>query len=183
MIVLAMSVKYEELSDERLMEAYQEGHYEAFEELYRRYSKRIYGFISKKNTRTENIDELFQTVFQKLHTNRFRYDSKYPFSAWIFTICRNAIIDFYRKQGRRKEVTTKDYEDLLSKTAPETAPESPPLAELDKLPTAQQEAIELRYYQDLPFEEIAKRLKTSPANVRQLISRGIRRLKGLMEKS
>lgn len=38
-------------------------------------------------------------------------------------------------------------------------------------------ALEMRYTEDLDFDEIAKKLQTSPANIRQLISRAIRKLR------
>lgn len=48
---------------------------------------------------------------------------------------------------------------------------------LATLSDSQKQAIEFRFQDDLSFEQIAERLQTSPANVRQLVSRGLRRLK------
>jgi RNA polymerase sigma factor (sigma-70 family) len=46
----------------------------------------------------------------------------------------------------------------------------------------QQKAIELRYAQDLSFQEIAKKLETSPSNVRQLVSRAVKQLKAVVSR-
>ena len=172
-----------EQTDEQLMEAYQQGVPQAFEELFHRYSPRLYGFLRKRSSNTQTIEDVFQRTFQKLHANRSRYDITLPFSAWIFTICRNALFDELRKQQRTQEAPAENYERLLSKipTHKTGTIEKPDL--LEDLSSAQKEAIELRYYEDLPFEEIALRLGTSPANARQLVSRGIRKLKSLMGSS
>jgi DNA-directed RNA polymerase specialized sigma subunit len=60
-------------------------------------------------------------------------------------------------------------------------PLSTPALSLEVLPQFQKEAIELRYQKDLSFSEIAKHLETSPSNVRQLISRGIKKLKQIKD--
>ena len=48
---------------------------------------------------------------------------------------------------------------------------------LDHLPANQKEAVSLRVYDEATFDEIASRLSTSPENARQLVSRGLKRLK------
>ncbi len=60
--------------------------------------------------------------------------------------------------------------------------ESVSLPTLASLPEMQQKAIELRYAQDLSFQEIAKKLETSPSNVRQLVSRAVKQLKAVVSR-
>ena len=50
------------------------------------------------------------------------------------------------------------------------------------LPSQQKLAVEMRYIDDKTFEQIAERLKVSPTNARQIISRGVKRLRELVSK-
>ena len=53
---------------------------------------------------------------------------------------------------------------------------------IQKLPDSQKVALQMRYVDDKTFEEISEKLNTSSENVRQIISRGIKRLKDLISK-
>ena len=92
--------KIECLSDEELMSRYKFGEYPAFEELYRRHSGRVYGFILKRVKSRERAEELFQESFLRLHRNRSRYNDSLPFLPWLFTIARSAMIDGVRVDAR-----------------------------------------------------------------------------------
>jgi RNA polymerase sigma factor (sigma-70 family) len=158
-------------TDEELMVAYAQGNENAFWELYGRYSGRVYGFLFARARNRTAVDDLFQTAFLKLHQSRHRYDPAFAFAPWIFTIVRNVWIDHLRRTAARRE-------DELSGELPAPAPaEQPTLPELKHLDERQREALKMRYGEDLSFDEISKRLKTSPANVRQIVSRGLKRLR------
>jgi RNA polymerase sigma factor (sigma-70 family) len=170
----------EKCTDEELMQEYQQCNEKAFEVLYQRHSGKVYGFLKKKLKDEAFVDDVFQATFLKLHHARSHYDPNFPFLPWLFTVCRSVLVDSIRKRERISE----DLNEVAIENAvanEEVAPE--PLPDLGALPASQRQAIALRYEQDLSFEEIAKRLETSPANVRQMISRGIRRLKNLMDGS
>lgn|GEM_PF-6820411 len=57
------------------------------------------------------------------------------------------------------------------------APEKTELPSLDHLPAGQRAALEFRYFDELTFAEIAKRLDQSEAGARQLVSRAVRALR------
>jgi RNA polymerase sigma-70 factor, ECF subfamily len=158
-------------TDEDLMRAYQEGDLTAFNSLYRRYSGKVYGFLVRRLPDRETAGDLFQASFLKLHEARHRYDPAYPFAPWLFTIARNLLTDHYRKRGTAAEVP-------LAGDEPAAERSNVDLPSLSSLNETQREAIRLRYGEDLRFDEIARKLETSPANVRQLVSRGIRKLRG-----
>lgn len=144
----------------------------AFERLYQRHAGKVFGYLLRRLSDRNVAKDLFQTAFLKLHKARRRYDSTYPFLPWLFTITRRALIDHYRKQGAEPKSV---------EISPEiAAAESPPvsLPSLVGLTGDQREAIRLRFGNDLPFDEIAQKLKTSPVNVRQILSRAVRKLRG-----
>jgi RNA polymerase sigma factor (sigma-70 family) len=89
-------------------------------------------------------------------------------------VARSVLIDAQRKSSRMKEDLNPD---LVERAAAPQETEIRPLPETGSLPSHQKEALELRYLKGLSFEEIAGRLETSPANVRQLVSRAVRQLR------
>lgn len=163
----------------QLMLRYQEGDYEAFDCLYEIYKSRVYGYIMKKVKNRIEADEIFQTVFLKLHQFRSKYDGKFPFDPWLFTILRNSLMDHQRKKGRSSAEITLD---CVEENSPElqvgSSSHSEPLVPNGvDLTTTQKKAVELRYGEDFSFEEIAAVLETTPSNVRQLISRALRKMR------
>lgn len=164
-------------SDEELMIAYQLGKADAFEELYQRYSGRVLGYLRRKASSEALAKDLFQATFLKVHRYRSRYNASLPFAPWLFTICRNELLDSLKKSSVKNETLMAEVEEPLPSMTTSDLD-----VDLSSLPEAQRRALEFRYSQDFSFEEIAASLKTSPANARQLVSRAIRSLRGLYGK-
>lgn len=157
------------MTDERLMELYSlEDNPEAFSKLYGKYSPIVYGHLSKKLFNRTNVDEIFQDVFVKLHQSRHKYNAKFPFSAWLFTIVRSCMFDYFRKI-RSTEVIKDNYETFLKETSIEVNKN-----DLDDL----EDILHKRFIEEWTFEEIANELKISEAGARQRISRALRQLRG-----
>lgn len=167
-------------TDEELMILYQNGHSEAFEVLYQRYAARVYGFFRSKLEDTGLVEDAHQAAFMKLHQARDQYDPSFPFCPWLFTVCRNALFDLLRSRQRLNRREALDPEALENVPAPEAEEAGSSLQELEMLPTGQREVLEMRYLEDLSFDEMAHRLETTPINVRQKVSRAIRNLKDLI---
>lgn len=164
----------ESSSDEELMQAYQNGADGAFDLLFKRYSSRVYGFLMNHLKNRAQADDVFQATFLKLHQARKHYDPSFPFAPWLFTVCKSVLTDHTRKMIRTREDAN---ENFVSRAAdPKTLGVDRGIS-LDSLPLNQRAAIELRYHDELQFEEIAARLETSPQNVRKLVSRGIEKLR------
>jgi RNA polymerase sigma factor (sigma-70 family) len=166
-------------TDEELMQAYQNGVDGAFDLLFKRHSSRVYGFLMNRLKNRAQADDVFQAAFLKLHQARRHYDPSFPFAPWLFTVCKSVLTDSARKSSRSREVSNDDW---VSNAVDERTFEKPAKIDLAGLSANQTAAIELRYYDDLKFEEIAERLQTSPSNVRKLVSRGIETLKTLNAK-
>lgn len=166
------------LTDEELMTMYQASDYLAFEALYQRHAGRIFGYLSQK-VNSETAQELLQDAFSRLHKSREKYNSQYPFLPWIFTIVRNLLRDYYKKAETQTILQSIDIN-----TTPPTAERDMTLDQLQgienilaDLPQNQQRALRLRYQQNWTFEKIAQELETSPQNIRQLISRGLKKIR------
>jgi RNA polymerase sigma factor (sigma-70 family) len=163
------------LTDEDLMALYQNGNDKAFAVLYKRHSGRVFDFLRRRTT-PQNARELLQETFLKLHRSRHQYSAQYPFLPWLFAITRNALVDVSRLNESKiaknsvTEITIRA-PTIDSVVLPDLQPA------LAHLPESQRRAIELRYLQDWSFEKIAADMNTSPTNVRQLVSRGLKMLR------
>lgn len=162
----------ENQTDEELMLAYQYGDEVAFTILYRRHSARIYGYLVKKLGDRRKADDVFQNAFLKLHRSRSQYKPEFPFLAWVFTICKSTLTDYLRAQNRRPEILIGQIPDAMAE-----GPVSIEIAAMDTLSDQQKLMVEMRFKDDMSFEDIAKRINKSPTNVRQLVSRAIRKLR------
>ena len=151
---------------------YQNGNEEAFKLLYKRSSRKVYGFLLKRLKNNETANDIFQSTFLKLHRGRHLYNPKFPFLPWLYTICKNEMNDYFRKKMNHHEI--------FNELAIENAVAAPAfeLPDFSILPQSQKLALEMRYFDNLSFEEISKKLNTTSSNARQLISRAIRRIKG-----
>lgn len=154
------------------MELYQEDNSSAFDSLYLRYNGRIYSYLNKRLSSKDNINDVFQKIFLKLHKTRSKYDSKYLFAQWIYTIARSVMLDSLKK----KELKTVEFSEYQHFS---TSDESSPIdLESEKLLTAKEkQALIMRYHEDSDFLEISKVLETSESNSRKIISRGLKKLK------
>ncbi len=169
----------DKLTDEELMVMYQNGAENAFQELYARHSSKIYGFLKRKIYQAEKVTDIYQEVFIKIHRSKHLYNKSFPFLPWIFTITKSVLIDEIRKDKKSKLTVDFDIEQIPAvQNTLSFISESEEF--IQALPEQQKVAIQLRYVDDKTFEEIAESLKTTPLNVRQIVSRGIKRLKHLM---
>ena len=176
-----------ECSDEKLIELYKSGNPQGMEVLYDRYVKKVYRLTLSRLNNQADAEDVTSQVFLKLckSLKTFRGESK--FSTWIYTITNNAIIDFTRK---RKQVTSLDQDidfndgESVQRDIedPSPGPEAQVLEKesvklivdaVSKLPESQRVVIELRYFLDSSYQEIADYLNIELGTVKSRISRAI----------
>lgn len=97
------SVKYNILSDEKLIVHIKNGSESAFDELYQRYSKRmLFYFVQKLNGDKVIAQDFLQDLFLKVLEKLELYDSQRSFKAWIYTMANNMCKNHYRKNAIRE---------------------------------------------------------------------------------
>lgn len=156
------------------MLAYCDGDPQGFRSVYEYSSGRVYSYIRSKIANRSHGDEIFQTVYLKVHRSRHLYQPKTPVMGWIYTIAKNTITDYYRRQAlEEKRATLADPEEGLPGSVNEGISES--LGSVVSGLSARQRAVLVdRFVHDRSFDDIATKLKTTPGNIRQLVSRSIR---------
>jgi len=185
-----MSQYTDDTSDEELMLAYQAGDHLAFETLYLRHSRKVLTFLKKRLSRSEEVDEVFQQVFTKLHRSRGTYNPDYAFTQWLYVISKTALLTFWSKQSHILEQLHKEASEIDDAMDPKTQQSSaefpilePGFATLSALPADQRQAVEWRVIDDLSYQEIATRLNRSQDNVRQIVSRAMKKIRNSIGKS
>ena len=175
-------------SDKQLMVEYAAGNPRAFEELFRRYGKRVYNLFLRSFNKTELAQDLLQECFVRVVESRNRYEPTKAFSNWIFTIAMNLIRDKYREQARRK-TESMSASRVMSNPSPASAGGGPHqeleeaqtrmavVAAINALPNDQREVIILHKYEGLSFSEIAAILDSSPEAAKQKAYRAMQSLR------
>lgn len=172
------------MTDSELIAAFKTGDIEALGVLMERHKAALYGYLLSLTARPDAADDLFQEVFLKLVRNPAAYserpsDGHSPrygtcvgiekkFKAWLFTVARNAAMDYFRRESSRRAEPL-EREDggpgaLDKAVSPEPGPqealEKKTLGEkicraLERLSPDQREVFYLRHYSELSFKEIA----------------------------
>lgn len=158
----------------------------AFEELYERHSRMVYGLVLRIVQQASTAEEVVQDIFLQLWRNASQYDvSRGPFLPWLLTLARNRALDQLRlkseRQRRREEQTEElpsvvaapDFEGRLDEKRRATR-----VRELiASLQPQQKRAIELAYFEGLSHSEIAAKLQEPLGTVKSWIRNGLLKLK------
>jgi len=167
-----------------------QGERRAFAEIVDRHKQGVFRLVYRWLGQKERAEELAQEVFLKAYREleRFRGDAK--FSTWIYQIALNACRDDWRSRRRRPE-TRVEPEFLNAQPAPDASPEAGVIAEsesealrraLDGLPEIYREALLLRYFGDLSYEEMAERSGEGISNLKMRVARGLAQLRRRLER-
>ncbi len=87
----------------QLVKALKKGDLHAFDQLFIKYSKKLYYFAYSHLSSREEAEELVQEVFLKIWENRRGLKEDLSFNAYLFTVSLNAIRKHFRKELREKK--------------------------------------------------------------------------------
>lgn len=155
---------------------------EQFRALYRHYFPRIYAYVAARVGRKHDAEDVVSEIFVKVveALNRFEYRGEGSFTAWLFRIAHNHVVQFYRRQGRSAQAISLDDVPQLRSDLP--SPDEAYLQKerfarllemLDTLSPRRQEIISLRFFGELRNQEIAEVLGLSEKTVASHLSRGL----------
>jgi RNA polymerase sigma-70 factor (ECF subfamily) len=182
------------LVDEDVVERVLAGREEAYAVLVRRYQRKLMAHVIRMVRSREDALEIVQDAFLKAYTHLARYDRKYRFSTWIYSIASNAAIDHLR----RKRLDTVSLDEPLRFDDSEVSrePEGPArtaeeihqgrelAASLEEaiaqLPPAYRELILLRHPGGRSYDEIASMTKLPLGTVKNRIFRARARLREIL---
>ena len=181
------------LSDQALLEMYQQGNREAVSQLLERHARRVRDYVRMLVKDNDVADDLTQEVLIKVVKvlDEGRYTDKGRFQPWLLRIAHNRVLDFFRAQKQVKTVSESSagFDILGSKNFAEPSIEDRLVSEqqaeevrqlIELLPAEQREVVKMRYYEGLSFKEIAEhtgvsintalgRMRYALINMRQMI--------------
>lgn len=157
----------------------------AFKPLYDRYFEAIFQFIYNRTQNEETSDDICSQVFlkamQRLNDYTFR---GVPFSAWLYRIASNEVAQWYRQSKKIRVVSVEEsnlssmFEEVLDDDLEKFRPFLIPA--LDELKEADLEIVEMRFFEQRPFKEIAEVLNITESNAKVRTYRVLERLKKII---
>ena len=181
------------LSDQALLEMYQQGNREAVSQLLERHARRVRDYVRMLVKDNDVADDLTQEVLIKVMKvlDEGRYTDKGRFQPWLLRIAHNRVLDYFRAQKQVKTVSESSagFDILGNKNFAEPSIEDRLVSEqqaeevrqlIELLPAEQREVVKMRYYEGLSFKEIAEhtgvsintalgRMRYALINMRQMI--------------
>lgn len=154
-----------------------------FARVYEDHLWHVYGFLAYRVRDRDLAEDLTQTTFERALRSWPRFDPRRASErTWLLAIARNLLIDHHRR-GRAEPQWEIDERQLPTTAGPEEAlTEWPELHDaLQHLSEREREVIALRFGADLSGPDIAELTGLSLANVQQIVSRSLRRLRSLLE--
>jgi RNA polymerase sigma-70 factor (ECF subfamily) len=146
---------------------------------------RVYGFFAYRVRSSGDAEELTQHTFERALRAWRRFDPERSAPrSWLLAIAHNLLVDHYRadRSARQRPLEEVREEELGSELSEPDLGIEPDLAEaLARLSPQAREIVALRFGGDLGGPEIAELTELSLANVQQILSRSLRRLREELE--
>ena len=164
-----------EMTDEELALSYVNGNNQAFDLLLLRNQTKLFSYILFVVHDQDLANDIFQETFVKVITKlqEGKYVNSGKFSAWIMRIAHNVIMDWYRDNRAQNIVEATEDNDLsnfndgsyIEDNIENRYVNEQVLRDVKKimnlLPPPQREIVFMRFYQDMPFKEIAETIGVS----------------------
>lgn len=181
-----VSISRRTLTDEILVDHVREGDRAAFDEIYRRYFKRVYGFLDKRLRNRADTEETTQEVFINIFSSIDSFRGDAPFAAWVFGLTRRTLAArFRRKQHPTVPLFEDDDENSVLSVATMSSTEATPLENYEmtecaahlnhtlesEMTAEQRQLFELHHLQSISIAEIAKSLSKSEDSVKSNLYR------------
>ena len=139
----------------------------AFTQLVRKYQERLYWHIRRMVVEHEDANDILQNVFIKVWKNLGEFREESNLYTWLYRIGTNEALTWIEQQKRRSSVSLSDNEDMFSERLTAQKDFDPNKIEwklqqaIQALPEKQRVVFNLRYYDEMPYEEMSGVLGTS----------------------
>jgi len=155
-------------SDQELVEDFQRGNEPSFNELVLRYQERLYWVARRFVQDHDNADDVVQDVFCRAYEGLGKFRGESGIYTWLYRITVNLALNAVRRQKVREFFRIDEILDVKDEHGDQPdehleKKEQKQLIEqaVAQLPEKQKAVFILRYYDEMPYEEIAKILKTT----------------------
>lgn len=193
----AVNRTLENATDGELVAAALAGSDDHFAQLVRRYQSPLLRVARSRLGDFERAEDVVQETFMNAHRWLHSYDSQFSFRTWLWTILLNQCRRNHARQSRHQieqslEVRAEQDDNASSFAHPQSEAPSPPLQllakeraellerSLQQLPDAEADALRLRFYGELKFQEIADAMRCSLSTAKNRVRNGLIRLAAMV---
>ena len=158
-----------------------------FNMLVRTYQKRVYWHARKMVIDHDDADDVTQEVFIKIHKNIAGFREDAQLYTWIYRIATNECLTFLQRKKRRFFLPIGDVEGELSAkldTSPHVSGDEIQLKlqkALLKLPDKQRLVFNMKYFDDMPYEQIAEITQTSVGALKASYHHAVKKIENYLE--
>jgi len=153
----------------------------------------VYGFLLKRTQNENDTEDITIQTFSRAFDKIGTYNEKYKFKTWLITIAKNIHIDFLRvKKASITNERDHDHDERVKEIIDETPTIEDTiiteqnlaklLRDIKKLKPHYQEVINLRYFQELSYQEISNALNEPMSNVKVKLLRAKKLLAEIIQK-
>lgn len=164
----------------------------AFTFLLDSYWNEVYGFMLKRTENETDAEDITIETFSKAFDKIATYNPEFQFNTWLIAIAKNVHIDLLRKKKSSLFIDITDEEDNQAYNVADTTPSAEDeliteqnlsrlLQFIKELKPHYQEVIQLRYFQELSYQEIAEQLGEPLNNVKIKLLRAKKLLAEIIE--
>lgn len=173
----------ENKTDSELIRDYKNGDIRGYNEIVRRYQQQVYWLIRKMVNSHDDADDITQEVFIKIHTALKDFREESNLFTWLYRIATNYSINHIRKVKVKNtvnfEIVTEPIESREKKTDELIDEENRRkiLEEaIETLPSQQRAVFNMRYYDELSYDDISKILKRSVGGIKANYFHAVKKL-------
>ena len=154
--------------------------------LYERYHEQIYLFVYKRVMDEEETKDLTSQVFIKAmtHLKRYRFQGV-PFSAWLYRIASNEVNQFFRKSNKERTISMESIQlkEMVEEAEVQATDENIQrmVAALTELEDGEIALIEARFFEKIPFKEIAVMFDLTETNAKVKVHRLLKKLNKMLQ--
>jgi RNA polymerase sigma-70 factor, ECF subfamily len=174
----------EQISESELISLACEGDADAFGALYEKYIDQIYNYIYFRTSSTKDAEDICSRVFIRALNHIERYEDRgYPFSAWLYRIAHNLVVNWYRDRERSDEISLADQYppptmdgDVEEKIEQDSENEKL-LAIIQGLPDDRKELLILKHVEGMTNTEIGEIMDRTEGAIKALYHRTLESLR------
>lgn len=154
---------------------------EGYRWLIRKYQERLYAFIRKMTKNHEDTDDVLQNTFIKILKNIDKFEQKSSLSTWMYKIATNETLNYI---DSRKRKSTQEWQNHLSRPVNDSFDENKATQWLneaiDTLPDKQKMVFHLRYYDEMPYHQIASITETSEGALKASYHHAVKKIESYL---
>ena len=163
----------------------------AFAQLIESHQERLYRFLLRTSNQTELVEDAVQDAFIRVLKNIDRFDERYRFSTWLFTIARRLLLNSLQK---KRPLNAGDWLDAASSSVMELSAETTDASErefaaeildgaMETLTPHQREIVILYHHKGKTVHQVADLLGMPEGTIKSHLHRARRRMRDWMSSS